>query len=429
MVFGIFITILLVLLNGFFVAAEFAIVKVRSSQLALQTDSASKRAAQIVTNNLDGFLAATQLGITLASLGLGWVGEGVVSRIIMMLMKSIGLDISAELAHTIALPVAFIVITVLHIVFGELAPKSLAIRHATSTTLTVSIPLRIFYFAFKPFISALNGFANLMLKVIGIKPIKEQGEIHSEEELKFLVAESEEGGAIEESERELIQNVFDFDNRVVRQVMVPRMKITSINIDTPIGEAVNLVLREGYSRYPAYEKSPDHITGVFHSKDILKSFIEKGTEPLSAIVREPYFIPETKSLNKLLRDFQKMRIEMAFVVDEYGTTTGLITLEDIMEELVGEIQDEFDYETQIVIRKGSVWQVLATSALHDINKHLEKPLVEDEDYDTLAGMILYHKPLDLKEGQELILEGYKMKILKMKKTIPLIVEMSYIGKA
>src|SRR5690606_21766453 len=224
MAFDIFLTLFLVFLNGFFVAAEFAIVKVRSSQIALQAGTNSKKAAEIIIENLDGFLAATQLGITLASLGLGWVGEGVVSEIIRELMSSLGIEMTEATAHRIAVPVAFITLTILHIVFGELAPKSLAIRYPTSTTLTVSIPLRVFYFIFKPFITLLNGFANFILKLLGIKPVSEH-EFHSEEELRLIIAESEEGGAIESSERELIQNVFDFDDRVVKQVMVPRIKI------------------------------------------------------------------------------------------------------------------------------------------------------------------------------------------------------------
>ena len=247
MAFDVIVTLLLVALNGFFVAAEFAIVKVRSSQIALEAGNIAKRAAENVIDNLDGYLAATQLGITLASLGLGWVGEDVMTRIILNTMHTFGLEMSETLAHSIALPLAFAVLTFLHIVFGELAPKSLAIRYPTSTTLRVSIPLRIFYVIFKPFIWLLNGFANIILRMLGVKPMSEQ-EIHSEEELRLIIAESEEGGAIEPAERELIQNVFDFDDRIVRQVMVPRVKITGLRADLTIQEAMDTILKEGYSR-------------------------------------------------------------------------------------------------------------------------------------------------------------------------------------
>lgn len=427
MAFDIFLTVFLVLLNGFFVAAEFAIVKVRSSQISLQTGNRSKWAAESIIKNLDGFLAATQLGITLASLGLGWVGEDVVSTIILNLMHSLNLPLSEEVAHRIALPVAFITITVMHIVFGELAPKSLAIRYPTSTTLTVSIPLRIFYFVFRPFIALLNGFANLILRLVGIKPIHDHA-IHSEEELKLIIAESMEGGEIEAAERDLIQNVFDFDDRVVRQVMIPRMKITGLKSTTTLDEAVRIVLQEGFSRYPVYDKSLDNIVGIVNSKDIIQHYIEKRQTPFQEIIRKPYFIPENKRIDHLLREFQRTKTQMAIVVSEYGDTLGIITLEDILEELVGEIQDEYDQEIQIVTKTDSGYQIVATSSIHDINKILDVPLPESDDYDTLAGMILLFAPGNLKEGQELIIhDKFKFKIIRISRHLPELVEMSLIN--
>ncbi|MBL7862535.1 MAG: HlyC/CorC family transporter [Cyclobacteriaceae bacterium] len=421
MTIDIIITLFLVLLNGFFVAAEFAIVKVRSSQIALEKGTLSKDAAKIIVNNLDGFLAATQLGITLASLGLGWVGEDVVSTIILNLMNSLNLELSESAAHSIALPVAFLVLTILHIVFGELAPKSIAIRYPASTTLRVSIALRIFYFVFRPFIWLLNGFANLILKLFGIKPMSEI-EIHSEEELKLIIAESEEGGAIETSERELIQNVFDFDNRVARQVMVPRVKMSMIKADTTIQEAMNIVLKEGYSRYPIYEQSKDEIIGVVHSKDIVSNYIQQTGKGLKEIMRPVQFIPETKPIDVLLRDFQRTKAQMAFVVSEFGGIIGLVTLEDILEELVGEIQDEHDQEQQIVVTSDKkTFQIAAQSSLHDINKLLDVPFPEAEEYETLAGLLTYEHPA-LKEGDVLSVLNYQVKILKINQTLPELVE-------
>jgi CBS domain containing-hemolysin-like protein len=428
MIFDIFLTLFLVLLNGFFVAAEFAIVKVRSSQLALQAASSSKSAAQAVINNLDGFLAATQLGITLASLGLGWFGEEVATRIILNFMHWVGIEMDPDLAHNIALPVAFVFITILHIVFGELAPKSLAIRYPTPTALTVSIPLRIFYFVFRPFIAILNGIANLLLKVLGIKSAGEHDEIHSEEELRLLVAESEEGGAIESSERELIQNAFDFDDRIVRHAMIPRVKVTGIQIDSSLEAAVATVLQEGYSRYPVYEKSIDEIIGVVHGKDIIKHHIEKTGKTLKDIVKKAYYVSDTKRINELLRDFQKMKFQIAVVISEFGGTIGVVTLEDIIEELVGDIQDEHDQETQIVNRTGNTFTVIATSYISDINRFLDEPLTESEDYETLAGMLLHHRNVSLKEGAEFVIEGYRMKIVKMNANLPEIIEMKYVRK-
>jgi CBS domain containing-hemolysin-like protein len=428
MAFDIFLTLFLVFLNGFFVAAEFAIVKVRSSQIALTAGTNSKKAALAIIENLDGFLAATQLGITLASLGLGWVGEDVVSKIILGLMGVINVEISPELAHRIALPVAFATLTVLHIVFGELAPKSLAIRYPTATTLSVSIPLRIFYFVFKPFISLLNGLATLILKLFGIKPINET-EIHSEEELRLIIAESEEGGAIESSERELIQNVFDFDDRIVKQVMVPRIKISGINHTATLAEAIQLLLKEGYSRYPIYDKSLDEIKGIVHSKDIVQHYINRTNKTLLDICHPPYTVTENKPIDHLLREFQKKKVQMAVVISEYGGTIGIVTLEDILEELVGEIQDEHDHELQIVTQQGTTYRVIATSSIHDINKSLEVPLKESEDYETLAGLLLMIKPTDLREGEEFVMDNYSVKILKMNRTLPEIVEIKLVPKS
>jgi CBS domain containing-hemolysin-like protein len=421
MTLDIFITLFLVFLNGFFVAAEFAIVKVRSSQIALERGNLSKDAAKVIINNLDGFLAATQLGITLASLGLGWIGEDVMSAIILNFMNSLGIQLSETVAHNIAMPVAFVMLTIMHIVFGELAPKSIAIRYPASTTLRVSIPLRIFYFVFRPFIWLLNGLANLILKIFGIKPMSEM-DIHSEEELKLIIAESEEGGAIETSERELIQNVFDFDNRVARQVMVPRVKMSMIKADTPLSEAMNIVLKEGYSRYPIYESNKDEIIGVVHSKDIVSAHITQSGKTLRDIMRPVHYIPETKPIDILLREFQRRKTQMAFVVSEFGGVIGLVTLEDILEELVGEIQDEHDQEPQIVVPLDkNLFQIAAQSSLHDINKLLDVPFPESEEYETLAGLITFEHP-SLKENEEFDLFNYRIKILKVNQTLPELVE-------
>ncbi len=419
MILEILLTLFLVFLNGFFVAAEFAMVKVRGSQIALQTGYA-KKAAQLVVSNLDGFLAATQLGITLASLGLGWVGEDVVSRVILYFMGKMDLEINAILAHSIAFPIAFVVITVLHIVFGELAPKSLAIQYPTATTMKLAIPLRFFYYLFKPFIVLLNGFANTILRLLGIRAVREQ--VHSEEELKLIIAESEEGGAIDQSERELIQNVFDFDNRIVRQVMVPRLKISGVNVNISMDEAMKTVLREGYSRYPVYEGSMDEIIGIVHAKDIVTNHFEAVPKTLRDVLKPPFYITENKTIDTLLREFQKKKVQMAVVINEFGGTRGIVTLEDILEELVGEIQDEHDHEAQVVtpMPDGS-FQVLARSSIHDINKSLEVPFPESEEYETLAGMIVNNKS-DLKDGDQFSLESYVIKIIKMGRSMPDVVE-------
>lgn len=419
------VTILLVLLNGFFVAAEFAIVKVRASQIALEKGNFSKKAAEKIINNLDGYLAATQLGITLASLGLGWVGEDVMSRIILRSMQALGLQMSETMAHSIALPVAFAMLTILHIVFGELAPKSLAIRYATTTTLRISIALQIFYYICRPFIWLLNGFANLVLRLIGVKPITET-EIHSEDELKLIIAESEEGGAIEPNERELIQNVFDFDDRIVRQVMVPRVKISGLRAELSIAATMDLLLKEGYSRYPVYENSLDEIIGIVHAKDVISAYVQKSDKGLREVMRPAHFISESKPIDVLLREFQRRKTQMAIVVSEFGGTIGIVTLEDILEELVGEIQDEHDHEQQIVtLLDKQVYQIVAQSSIHDINKFVDVPFPESEEYETLSGMLTYHKST-MREGDTFTLFNYKFKILRVNKTLPELVEATLV---
>src|SRR5690606_3563014 len=233
----------------------------------------------------------------------------------------------------------------------------------------------------------------------------------------------EEGGAIESSERELIQNVFDFDDRVVKQVMVPRIKISGLSYSATLEEAIEIVLKEGYSRYPLYDKSLDQIKGIVHSKDIVQHFINKTDKSLLEICHPPYTVTENKPIDHLLREFQKKKVQMAIVISEYGGTIGIVTLEDILEELVGEIQDEHDHETLIVIRTGNAYRVIATSSIHDINKSLEVPLAESEDYETLAGLLLMIRPNDLQEGDTFQIEDYSVKIVKMNQTLPEIVEL------
>lgn len=419
MLFDIFLTIFLVLLNGFFVAAEFAIVKVRVSQIQVRAQgSVLARVAESVVVNLDSYLAATQLGITLASLGLGWIGEPVVGAIILKIMGWMGMHPDPELAHKISLPIAFAVITVLHIVFGELAPKSLAIRFPTNTTLWVAWPLKAFYFIFRPFIWLLNGLANVLLKLIGIQPVP-HAEIHSEEELKMIISESAEGGAIQASERELIQNVFNFDDRLVKQIYTPRTQIVGMEADTPLQEAIAFAMKEGYSRYPVYEDSLDQIVGFVVAKDLLAAGMEHNEKILRDLMRPVLYVHLNKKVVQLLRQFQKERRQIAVVTNEFGGTVGLVTMEDIIEELVGEIQDEHDQETPAVVKTGEkTWRIIAQTNLDKINEALPVHFPLDDDYETLAGLLLKNSDRIPAEGDVIQAGGYEVKILKMFKTSP-----------
>jgi len=425
MLLNILLTFFLVFLNGFFVAAEFAIVKVRLSQIQVKAGSSfSARVAESVVSNLDGYLAATQLGITLASLGLGWIGEGVVSEIIIASMNGLGLAVTDATAHAWALPISFVLITVLHIVFGELAPKSLAIRYPTRTTMALAGPLKVFYLVFRPFIWALNGFANFILKTIGIQPAG-HSEIHSEEELKLIVAESAEGGAIENSERELIQNVFDFDDRMVRQSLKPRNQISALSINMPLPEAARKALDEGYSRYPVYEESMDKIIGFILTKDLLDILLHKPDKGMRDILRPMLFILSNKKLAQVLQTFQKEHTQIAIVVNEFGGTVGILTLEDILEELVGEIQDEYDVELPIVEKTGEqTFRIQAQNPVDEINDFLPIPFQEGKTYITLAGLILESSDAIPKEGETLTIGSYLIKILKMNQSSPEIIEVT-----
>jgi CBS domain containing-hemolysin-like protein len=388
---GIIITLLLVLANAFFVAAEFAIVKVRSSQIELRAQSGERSAkiAQRLITHLDEYLSATQLGITLASLGLGWVGEPIVSKLLIGAANLVGLGQNAELADKDALPVAFVIITFLHIVLGELAPKSFAIQRSEQATLAIAYPLRIFYLIFKPAIMLLNWVANSTLRLIGLEKVSESEHYHSGEELRLLLEQGREGGTIEESEHELIENVFEFGGTSVREVMVPRTNIAALDISDPPGELIKFVIEEGYTRMPVYSGSIDNIIGVVYSKDLLTLLEHQNLIILQDLLRPAYFVPETKLIPELLREFQRNKIQLAVVVDEFGGTAGLITMEDILEELVGEIQDEYDDElTDIERNADGTYLVNASITIPDLNDSVEGfKLPEGDDYTTVGGLV------------------------------------------
>jgi CBS domain containing-hemolysin-like protein len=417
MSFQIFLTFFLVFLNGFFVAAEFAIVKVRASQIEIKIKTGSKVAkiAKHMTQHLDGYLAATQLGITLASLGLGWVGEEVMEAMIHSVMLFFGASEQTitSFSGTFAPVIAFSIITVLHIVFGELAPKSIAIQRPVNTTMGIALPLHFFYLLFRPFIWLLNGFANFILKLMGISTIGTHEAHHSSEELQYLLDQGKESGAIENNEHELIKNVFDFNERVVKNIMVPRTKISGIELTTSHEEILNKVISEGYSRIPVYDDTIDKIVGIVHAKDILPLLANSKELILKDIIRKPYFIHESKKINDLMAEFQQKRIQIAIVLDEFGGTAGMVTLEDIVEELVGEIQDEYDEEKPIVDKVSDTeFIVNATASIYDINEYLPHDLPEDGDYDTVGGLLstMCGKIPEVGETHEF--NGYTFTILK-----------------
>jgi CBS domain containing-hemolysin-like protein len=410
----IFFTFLLVLLNGYFVAAEFALVKVRSSQIDLLVQKGSKRAkfTQQILQKLDAYLSASQLGITLASLGLGAYGEHVMSKIVSRVFMDLNMVVNE---HFVTVPIAFTLITFLHITLGEQVPKMFGIKFPIETALFIAWPLRLFYFVFSPFIWLLNKSSNFILRILGIKRVGDD-DVHTEEELRMILTESEEGGAIKPSENELIQNVFDFDDRIVKQIMVPQNRISALDVELGRTIMIQKVIDEGYSRLPVYLGDIDNVIGVVHSKDILKAVIDNKFKTIRDIMRPAHFIPESMHVNNLLKDFQKLHVQMAIVTNEFGATAGVVTMEDIIEELVGEIQDEHDEEKPNVEKKSETEYIVnAHSSIGDVNEALPMALPENSKYETVSGLInfLWGRIPAVNEKRKY--EGYEISILQRKK--------------
>jgi CBS domain containing-hemolysin-like protein len=378
----------LVFLNGFFVAAEFAIVKVRSTQIEPLIKSglkSAKRAHQVITH-LDAYLSATQLGITLTSLGLGWLGEPFVANLLQPLFVFAGLT-NPTLVAAVSFGVAFGIITFLHIVLGELAPKSLAIQRAQRVTLGTAGPLHLFFVIFRPAIWALNGTANYFLRMVGIEPVSESDLAHSEEELRILLSQ---GKTISTTSRSILLRAMELRDRTVREVMVPRTQIVYLSTDKSIEESLAIALESQFTRYPLCEKDLDNILGMIHLKDLFRVRGQQGSAAqLLAIKREMLFVPETTPLERILNTFLARKVLMAIVVDEYGGTAGLVTLENVLEELVGEIRDEFDVEPLMVQKTGeNEYLIDGTMPLHDFAKMFEV-VPDTKDVVTVSGYVVH----------------------------------------
>jgi len=380
----------LVAANGFFVAAEFAIVKVRGTQIDTLIQQGRRRAiiTKSIVTHLDAYLSATQFGITLTSLGLGWIGEPAVSRLLEPLFQLLGVT-DATLKHTLAITVGFSIITLLHIVFGELAPKSLAIWKPQQVAMFVSWPLKLFFVVFRPAIWVLNGSSNLLLRGIGIQPASEAEVAHSEEELRLLISEGIRSGVIDEIEHKIIQGLFEFNDKHVREIMVPRQEVAALDAEADPDAIFRTMAEQEYSRYPVYEGTLENILGVVATKDLLQQ-AHRGSKPnLRALLRPAYFVPETKPIGELLLDLQQRKVHMAIVANEYGEVEGVVTLEDILEEIVGEIHDEHDSEPG-EIRMDASGRVMIDPGMtvRDFNERFNADLPLDPHYSTVAGFLL-----------------------------------------
>jgi len=376
----------LVFLNGFFVAAEFALVKVRPTQLDPHAAAGTRRGriARHMVEHLDAYLSATQLGITLASLALGWIGEPAFLWIAEPVVRLVP-GASPGLVHSVALTIAFVTITILHIVLGELAPKSLAIRKAEHTALFVALPMLTFYKLTYPAIWVLNHGANAILKVVGIQPVTEGELAQDEEELRRLLS-SRDATSLSENKRELLDNIFELSHRMARQIMVPRADVVYLDSTAPLEENLQVARKSGHTRFPLCEGSLDRVVGMIHIKDLFRS-----AQPLSSIEdvsRELAFVPETLALDRLLNRMLSEQVHLAAVLDEYGGVSGIVTLENVIEEIVGQIQDEFDAEKPELQQIGEgVYSVSGQMLVEEVEEALEVEF-SDRDEDTIGGVVL-----------------------------------------
>lgn len=384
---SLFVAFLLVLLNGFFVAAEFALVKVRSTQIAEMANAgkAPARMALHAIHHLDAYLSATQLGITLASIGLGWIGEPAFEALLHPVFHA--LHLPPQVAGTVSFLVPFAIISALHIVLGELAPKSLAIQKSAGVSLAIAYPLHWFYWLFRPAISLLNGAAGLILRLFRLQPASEHEIAHSQEELRMILTASGESGVLKDSEVDLVKHVFEFADKVAWDIMVPRVDMTYMDATWPLERNVEIANSHTYTRYPLCEGDSDHVIGMIHIKDLVR-LAASGGRDIREVRREIIFVPETKSIDQLLREFQLRKMHMAVVVDEYGGTAGIVTLEDVLEEIVGEIHDEFEEPLPDVQRVGEHDLLVDGKVmLDDLKADYGVELPENES-ETVGGWVL-----------------------------------------
>ena len=389
---GLVAIVVLVLLNGFFVAAEFSLVSVRQTRIVelVGQGNASAETVQKALENPDRVIAATQLGITLASLGLGWIGEPALSHLIEPVLGLFPVEIRPGLSHSITAGFSFAIITFLHVVVGELAPKSIALQDPVGTSLVVARPTLWSERLFKPFIWALNGTGNALLRLVGVEPASGHELVHSVEELKMLVTASTEGGVVALQESELLHAIFDFGELLVRQVMIPRTEIVAVEADLPLDEILPLITESTYTKIPVYDDDLDNILGIIHVKDLLRTMREDRWQSSTArsLIREPMYVPETLPVSALLREFRNNRQHIAIILDEFGGTGGLVTLEDLLEEIVGEVSDPFDRVTPEIekLPEGS-FLIDGLCLIEDVNDHLDLNLINPA-YDTIAGYTL-----------------------------------------
>jgi CBS domain containing-hemolysin-like protein len=370
----------LILLNGFFVAAEYALVTVRRTRLQELSEEGNRRAKQVLglTAVPPRFIAAMQLGVTVTSLAIGALGEHVLVKIFDPIM-----------ATALAVVLALLVLSFFHVVVGELVPKGISLGHSERTALFVATPVRLFFIVFKPLVWFLQRSSEFTLRMLGLEPPGAEGAVYSEAELKLLLERSTVEGELEEEEQEMLYKVFDFADKEASDVMVPRPEVVVVAADMAPEECLRKVLDSPYTRFPVYRETPEHIVGVLHLRDLLNAMNERGIAAVQVeeILRQPYIVPETKDIAALLKEFRKTSQHMAIVVDEYGDMEGIVTLEDVIEEIVGEIEDEFDLPDESIERLDDHRILIdGTFPIDDFNEQFETEL-PIEDYHTMGGYV------------------------------------------
>jgi len=383
--------VVLVLANGFFVAAEFSLVSVRRTRIEelIQQGNMGARFVKRALDDPDRFIAATQLGITIASLGLGWLGEPALSRFIEPVVHLLPEAWVGLASHSISAAIAFIIITFLHVVVGELMPKSIALQNPEGAALIVAQPTLITQFILKPAIWALNGTGNFLLRLLGIQATSEHRLHYSVQELKMLVEASEKIGIIENAEREMLHAVFDFGNSTASEVMVPRTEMAAVDAEAPLHELIHIATQHTFSKFPVYEGNLDHVIGIVYVKDLVRiQHSDRRAATVRGIMREALFVPDTIKLDVLLQQFRLKRQHLAIVLDEYGGTAGLVTLDDLMSQIVGEVSDSFNKSTpEIQHLPDGAALVDGMTLIEDVNEYFGLTL-RDANYNTIAGFVL-----------------------------------------
>lgn len=420
----------LVFINGFFVAAEFALVTVRRTrieQLVAEGDRAAK-AVQGIIAQLDRYIAGTQVGITIASIALGWIGEPAFAKLLMPAFERFYPGASSSVAaHSISVGISFVIITALHVILGELVPKSLALQKTEKTALFVARPMKIVVKAFQPFIWSLNGIGNKLLSYLGLEPAGEHDSVHSVGELELLVRQSHEAGELDDMERQMLQRTFRFSETTVSDIMVPRSEMTGLDLSQPAEELLDEAAVANHTRMPVYETTIDQITGIVYIHDLFRITRKKGeATDLRAIVRPPLLVPETLHLDKLITRFREAKMHIAIVIDEYGGTAGLVTLEDLVEAVFGDLEDQNEETAPQVTRgRGGALIIRGDTRLTELNDILGWA-PDDEEADTLGGWIMARLGRVAKLGDVVEVEQGRFRVIIMDRLR--IVEIVFVPK-